>query len=212
MFFSKPILRDYLRTCIICENWTSQVPYLCSSCESSIRLRVARGFGYNRELGFAHYYALPWTEKNDDWLRPVIYGLKGGGSEEIFDQVSRWLLFKRFEQKPFENFRFLYVPSSHGKDHSFCLASVLAKRLDMPLESGVKDCKKQTQKGKNTSERKKIRFEKNERFRVSDKETLILVDDVVTTGFTAQAVFQALGSPRNFEVWSLVKKMKKILT
>ncbi len=38
---------------------------------------------------------------------------------------------------------------------------------------------------------------------VKTKTTFILVDDVVTTGATAKAVFEALSKPRGFEVWSL---------
>jgi predicted amidophosphoribosyltransferase len=41
------------------------------------------------------------------------------------------------------------------------------------------------------------------RWRSSDHTTYVLVDDILTTGATASAVYEALFRPRHFEVWTL---------
>ncbi len=175
--------------------------------------RAQSYLGYSQELGFPHYYALAWRSGNDWWLRPFIYGLKGGGPREVFEQVARFIVLKRLGGRLPQRVRIIHVPGHQEADHSFCLSREVAKILGVEVESCLLPSQSSPQglqqKSKKISERQKVMFHKKPGYKTDHGESVILIDDVVTTGATAKAVFKALGAPPGFEVWSLVKRMKK---
>ena len=153
-----------------------------------------------------------WTDETEDLIHPLLLGFKGGSST----WVARELMMILSEDEMFEHHGrdviFLPAPASKN-DHAFLLAQVMAELWNAPLMcplTPVGDIRRQRDKSK--EERKNRKFEirsdmtdliKN----IGDPETrIIFVDDVITTGATVKAAFEALGKPPGFEAWSLVRR------
>ncbi len=90
---------------------------------------------------------------------------------------------------------FIPIPSSTGRKHSELLAKALSEWTGLEMLNGLDISGKERQPGKSKQDRKarKIEFKSEEikKFLLSYK-TVILVDDVVTTGSTMEAASRTL--------------------
>lgn len=99
------------------------------------------------------------------------------------------------------------APSANSQaDHAFLLASSLGEQLGLKVANLLlRDTSKSSQKQKTKKMRKQIKMKRV----VGDivvPESIIFVDDVITTGATAQAGWEILGFPAKFLAISIAKR------
>ncbi len=151
-----------------------------------------------------------WTRHSDRDLRPLIYALKGGRQRTAFALLAREFSFSLSETHYLANEDTVVVPAprrSVSKDHAYRWAEALGAIWQWPVREllDFHDPRRGSlQKQRRRSERYQLEFKLKERF--TRKQRIVFVDDVITTGATAQAAYEALGQPAKFETWVLVAR------
>jgi hypothetical protein len=137
----------------------------------------------------------------------MIYALKGGGWPS-FHYLCAQKLWLGSEAAPFAGSENRVVMASPPQvvgqvDHSGELARQVSRVSHWPLVHGLKRVEQSKgQKGLDRVERTKVHLE----WTGEAPESVIFVDDVITTGATASAAWRALGKPMDFQVWCLVER------
>ncbi len=116
------------------------------------------------------------------------------------------------DEKRLRNPIFIPAPSSK-KDHAFLLAAAASDLFEgevlSPLEP-IGDLRRQRDKTKEERKSRKFRIRPDMVNLVeqlcTEKKAIVFIDDVVTTGATVKAAFEALGKPKRFEAWSLARR------
>lgn len=140
--------------------------------------------------------------------------LKGGHAPFCaYDFLAEKLFEQRLFCRPLlEKICLVTPPSRNGKkDHAFLLAERLSNKMQVPMGPKlihVRSDLGRHQRQKNKRERREIVFEVCKDSRVMQgAENYFFVDDVITTGGTALAAWRALGSPKNFEILTLARRL-----
>lgn len=102
-------------------------------------------------------------------------------------------------------------PKRQGqKDHAYLWGEALASVVGGKLFPCLSRVTTTHQRHADIYERSIAQMEVLEKYTYSDDlsgtAVWIFVDDVVTTGATAQAAYRALGCPANFQVWALAHR------
>ena len=159
--------------------------------------------------GLIHIRLFDWNEENDFFIRLFLNSLKRGGPSVIFNKVILEFLHRIVQIRPLPIDAVLIPapsnPRYHSYDHAFCLASSLAHLAGLKLYSPLLRCfsfdKMSGQKQKTRMQRKEVHFSVKTDIHIGEK--IIFVDDILTTGATAQAAYKALGEPENFLIFTL---------
>ncbi len=198
----------YVRACAVCQKFYPPADWLCSACWSRLKSELLRPDDvYRAEKNFSHLRLFDWHEENDRFMRRLIDSLKGGGPKFVFGRLGMEC-FSRFVHTPLwaRDERPVFVPAPPRgdplKDHARRLAEALAARFNGEV------CPVLRKKRDDSSQRQKTRRERG-LIELSAGEGLkkgapcVFADDTLTTGATARAAFRALGSPKQFFVFTL---------
>lgn len=129
--------------------------------------------------------------------------------------VEDWRLFAKWIC---ENARFtknpVFVPAPSrswgAKDHAWCFAKALSDLTGFEFKNVLARKGSTQQKRLSRAERSQFQAELiDPDWQCTDYTTVILVDDILTTGSTARGCLQALGHqrlPNKAEVWTLIDR------
>jgi predicted amidophosphoribosyltransferase len=207
----------WLRSCAVCHASLPPIDLLCVSCWAEFEALRNRGeWLLQPGYPFPVYSLLTWTDENDAFVRPLIYGLKKGFQVKALEKLTQLLAFERGWRREKAAPILVHPASSDGRDdHSKLLGVLLGeawgrKAYSLEWEQDAIKSKKVSQKQLNASARAERRFEEvtGEARWLEPGSARVFVDDVVTSGATAWAAHLALGAPEGFEVWALVCRPK----
>lgn len=175
---------------------------------------MEREYLYSQDSGrsektLPHFRLIDWHEDNHHLIQRLISSLKQGGPEFIFrrmglEMFSRFLYLNLWDKKTFP----VFVPAprrfKNKPDHAFQLASALSFYFGGKTKSILKRKSKDFQKRKSRRQRANIQMLSEKT--VAHNQTVVFVDDVLTTGATARSAFQALNQPKHFFIFTLAWK------
>lgn len=184
--------------------------FCCTYCEKLLHKSTVNSSDYSSNYPFKLNRLWAWNHKNNQLLKPLIHGLKGGRPfKEYYTLLARKLYLRKSDifdkdTKP------LIIPApskDESEDHAGLLARCLSDVSGAPLTQllNYPQLSIKNQKIKNRSQRHELVFEKVTISNANNKP-IIFVDDVVTSGATVQAAYIALNLPPIFEVWALAEK------
>jgi predicted amidophosphoribosyltransferase len=192
------------KVCALCGALDVRRPPLCRFCHKTFHSLIPRG-GIQRIHGPLHTQSLfLWDEKS-----PPAFGLMASVLKQSVPEdwliFAEWLL-DRMPQPPSGGTAVVPAPARvwRAHDHAWNWARALSDIGGFKLCNPLVRVNTQAQKELSRSARSQIRIEvADSDWNCSDYKSVILVDDVLTTGSTAQACYRALGRPEGGIVWTL---------
>lgn len=154
---------------------------------------------------FQSYSLYMWRESSS--LSVWIKSLKGASNREDLKWVAEEMIrLYGYTLHRYPRVWLVAAPrAALPLDHSGYLVQELARILDQPLGPVVFKDSSYKQRFLNRQQRFGIRLKIPEinTWCPDLDDAVLLVDDVITTGGTAESIYKALGRPSNFFVWTL---------
>lgn len=201
---------SYLRNCKGCglgfgSNNFTPIDFFCDDCWLALeRYKTQNHFLIYKTPSVRVRSLFIWKEK-DCLVQDLIHGLKGGTPRDVIHQLTLELS-KRYSVD--NKTVIIPVPSSKvgESDHAKSMAEIISKDHNLELWDGLRWRRKtRNQKFLNKTERFVAEMILVEKLPINKR--VILIDDLVTTGATAQAALKALKGLNNIEVWSLACRL-----
>lgn len=198
-------IESRLLPCLNCGSLRTGKTGLCIPCHGALEELLSS----SKRAGLKTLYA--WSPGSSDLLSMLVLNLKGRKQARLWDELAERFLQVHFPATGERRLHFVPAPSRDGSvDHAALFAMSLARRTGGVYLPCLRKSASRTQRGSGRGERFLLEIE------LDEKNTLplgdwaeiqwIFVDDIVTTGSTAQAAKRALGSPPHFEVWVLAER------
>ncbi len=194
---------SHLRACAHCHLWLGQTDLFCPTCWNLVfKNRIWKKID---EYSLETKSLFCWRQE-DAILGELIYSLKGGDLADANDRLARSILTS-VESHELTDVAFVPAPSKNLEqpDHAYMIAKSLSNLSGRPLIKALQRVDEDSQKQLNRSERLRSKLALNAGFSIEQGriQSIIFIDDVVTTGATAHAAHLALGKPKNFKVWTI---------
>lgn len=202
--------RLWIIDCVGCGSLVVHSRGLCLSCEYHILDHFLSSQSEATQLpesGLRFRFLFRWMPGVSNLLSRYVYLLKSPLAEPLWYELSRYF---SSDHHDLNNAIFIPIPSRKNRRHSLHFARGLAEQFGgevLPvLRFSILDLAEQKRKSK--EERRKIQFSLNEEFteRLRLAPTIVLVDDVITTGASYEAAYNVLKNhgvcPENIELWT----------
>lgn len=200
-------LFNFSSCCLSCHQLNIKNRILCDFCWNVIAPYCGQHQQIIEHIRFHSY--INWQAEKSDLISKLALSLK----ENQNHRQWYFLAYNILKHNPQINItnRTCFVPAparkQKFKDHAFLLCQTLSEISHRPMQQLlIRDEQKDEQKTRSLSERKKIKHLLIEN--ITNKNDVIFVDDVVTTGSTALAAYQALEKPENYQVISLIHRTR----
>ncbi len=201
----------YIRCCAVCGKYYPPNQWLCSFCWRYLEKEYLSFIDvYRVEKTLPHLRLFDWKDDNHYFLQKFINSLKQGGPFFVFRRMGLES-FSRFIHRSLwsKKIKPVFIPApareKHFKDHAYLLAESLRFHFGGELRPLlIKKDQHSSQKLKLKRERSSIEFLSTGVLK--PRETVVFVDDVLTTGSTARSAYKALNRPKNFFIFTLAWK------
>ncbi|MEQ1666189.1 MAG: hypothetical protein ABL927_12525 [Bdellovibrionales bacterium] len=212
IFQTADFFEKVLRFCSNCGHFSMPNRALCKICYESLK----KYKNSNWVNGYRHstISIWEWGHQNEDFVRRYLHSIKGGGPKYLFNQFAEDLLHIRnnmTHQTVIDKPYFIPAPGANEfvEDHAERLASSCASMFGENSFAVLARSKQLHQKRKSRKDRlselddaltliSELDFQRRDLDR-----PLVFIDDIITSGGTANSAFRILGSPKNFEVWTI---------
>lgn len=204
----------HLRACAHCGCQFTEIHLFCRTCWAKIDFEQSspeelRQWSYDIVV----YSLYSWREQKQ--VHSLIYGLKGGGLPEAFEYLATRFLAQRSLVSSLDNDSTVIIPApaseAFAQDHAYEWGLQLARLMGVRLLNPLNRVESAPQKSLKKQERLAKKISVSKGLELHDFEKIIFVDDVITTGGTALAAYEALGRPEGFEVWTISCRPTKVL-
>ncbi len=206
------LFKRYIHPCLYCGSLWKSEGLLCEICRQKLNSYLGAHLETRTLAIFEAHALFRWNPGTSDLLSTQIVGLKGSRPKADWDYWATRFVARRLQQgMPSRKVIVAPAPSRNGqKDHAFQWAEALAKSLGGEVHLCLRKASDRHQRGASRDKRVEVVLELDENSSVVSElwsEALwVFADDIVTTGSTALAAFEALGSPPHFETWALAHR------
>lgn len=210
----RTLLNRCLTPCLHCGSFNKSDGLLCPPCRITVNSYLKPQLESLDWGVFEAYSLFKWTPGTSDLLSAQLVGLKGTQQNSDWNHWAGKFLIRRI-QRGLPDRRIIVIPApssnpSRGKDHAYQWAEALSEALGAELYPCLNKKANLSQRGASRERRVQVELELDENSSLVSEnwsEALwVFADDIVTTGSTVLAAYEALGRPPHFEAWTLAHR------
>ncbi len=204
-------IKIHITPCLHCGSFDNTELKLCSFCRETLKSLENKAMPSHEAYPYPIVSFYKWQPGESDILSNLLVSLKGRRGGTAWTYLAERFVTQRMGREISE-FPIQIIPAppsgSCEIDHAYLWARGLAAALGAEVVPCLVKSKSTRQRGSARRQRQRIKMDLNEKYSSlinspSSQKLWIFADDVLTTGSTANAAYEALGCPENFEVWVL---------
>jgi predicted amidophosphoribosyltransferase len=204
-------IKIHTTPCLHCGSFANTELKLCSFCRENLKSLENKAMPSFEVSPYPIVSFYKWSPGESDILSKLLVSLKGPRGGNAWTSLAERFVTQRMGRE-ISAFPIQIVPAPPSDcskiDHAYLWARGLAAALGAEVLPCLVKSKSARQRGSARKQRQRIKIDLNEKYSslnegTSKQKLWIFADDVLTTGSTANAAYEALGCPENFEVWVL---------